>query len=668
MDEPESIGALGVAGREHLDNLIFVVNCNLQRLDGPVRGNGKIIQELEAVFRGAGWNVIKVIWGSRWDALLAKDVDGVLLDRMNTTVDGEYQKLAVESGAYIREHFFGPDPRLRKLVEDLSDDELRTLPRGGHDYRKLYAAYKLATEQKGSPTVILAKTIKGWTLGPEIEARNATHQIKKMTKPQVRALRDRLYMTDDIPDSALEGNPPYIRPAEGSDAMEYLRARGRVLDGPLPVRVVRPAPALRPDVKVFEEFAAGSGTQSVSTTMVFARLLRNMVRDPTVGSLVAPIVSDEARTFGLEPLIAEAKIYAPEGQHYIPVDADLPLNYAESASGQLLQEGISEAGALSTFIALSTAYATWGQPMVPVFLFYSMFGFQRVGDLAWALGDMRGRGILAGCTAGRTTLMGEGLQHDDGQSPLLASTNPAALVYDASFAYEVAVIMEAAVTDMLGADPQDRFWYLTLYNETYPMPPLPEGADGDAVRRGILQGIYPFGPAPETNGDGGPRASLCFSGPMWTVAVDAQRILAERYGVAADTWAVTSWTNLRTDALEVERWNRLHPQSEPRTAAITDALGDGPDPVVAITDYMRGVPDQVARFVDRPYLSLGTDGFGRSDARDALRAYFEVDSANLVVAVLQQLARGGRIAPSVVAEAIAEFGIDVDGTPPFIVT
>jgi pyruvate dehydrogenase E1 component len=665
MDEPESIGALGVAGREHLDNLIFVVNCNLQRLDGPVRGNGKIIQELEAVFRGAGWNVIKVIWGSRWDALLAKDVDGVLLDRMNTTVDGEYQKLAVESGAYIREHFFGPDPRLRKLVEDLSDDELRTLPRGGHDYRKLYAAYKLATEQRGAPTVILAKTIKGWTLGPEIEARNATHQIKKMSKAQVRALRDRLYLTDDIPDSALEGDPPYIRPAEGSDAMEYLRARGRVLDGPLPVRVVRPTPALRPDTKVFEEFAAGSGTQSVSTTMVFARMLRNLVRDPTVGSLVAPIVSDEARTFGLEPLIAEAKIYAPEGQHYIPVDADLPLNYAESTSGQMLQEGITEAGALATFTALATAYATWGQPMVPVYLFYSMFGFQRVGDLAWSLGDMRGRGILAGCTAGRTTLMGEGLQHDDGQSPLLASTNPAAMVYDASFAYEVAVIMEAAVTEMLGPDPRDRFWYLTLYNETYPMPALPEGADGEAVRRGIIEGVYRFAPAPETKGD--LRASLCFSGPMWKIAMEAQQILAERYGVAADAWAVTSWAGLRTDAIEVERWNRLHPEAEPHTAVITTALGGGPDPVVAITDYMRSVPDQVARFVDRPYSSLGTDGFGRSDAREALRSYFEVDSANLVVAVLQQLALSGKVEPSTVAAAIADLGIDPTGAAPFIV-
>jgi len=662
MDEPESIGALGVAGREHLDNLIFVVNCNLQRLDGPVRGNGKIIQELEAVFRGAGWNVIKVIWGSRWDALLARDVDGVLLDRMNTTVDGEYQKLATESGAYIREHFFGPDPRLRAMVEDLSDDELVSLPRGGHDYHKLYAAYKLATEQKGAPTVILAKTIKGWTLGPEIEARNATHQIKKMTKAQLRALRDRLYLTDDIPDAALEGDPPYIRPAEGSDAMEYLRARGRVLDGPVPVRVVHPVAAQQPDAKVFEEFAAGSGKQSVSTTMVFTRLLRNLVRDPTVGSLVAPIVSDEARTFGLEALIAEAKIYAPDGQNYVPVDADLPLNYAESTSGQVLQEGITEAGALASFTALATAYATWGQPMVPVFLFYSMFGFQRVGDLAWALGDMRGRGILAGCTAGRTTLQGEGLQHDDGQSPLLASTNPAAMVYDASFAYEVATIVEAAVAEMLGPDPKDRFWYLTLYNETYPMPPLPEGEEA-AIRRAIIEGAYRFAAAPEVSGD--LRASVCFSGPMWSIAMEARRILAERYDVGADAWAVTSWTSLRIDGLEVERWNRLHPDAEPRRAIVTEALGSGLDPVVAITDYMRSVPDQVARFVDRPYASLGTDGFGRSDARDALRSYFEVDAAHLVVAVLQQLALGGRVPPAVVAGAIADLGIDAGRAAPF---
>ncbi len=661
MDEPESLGALGVAGREHLDNLIFVVNCNLQRLDGPVRGNGKIIQELEALFRGAGWNVIKVIWGSRWDALLAKDVDGVLLDRMNTTVDGEYQKLAVESGAYIREHFFGPDPRLRKLVEDLSDEELQTLPRGGHDYRKLYAAYKLATEQRGAPTVILAKTIKGWTLGPEIEARNATHQIKKMTNAQLRLLRDRLYLTDDIPDEALEGDPPYVRPPE--EIMDYLRARGRVLAGPLPVRVVRPATPRRPEPKAFEEFAAGSRGQAVSTTMAFARLLRNLVRDPAMGPLMAPIVSDEARTFGLEAIIAEAKIYAPGGQNYVPVDAGLPLHYAESSSGQVLQEGITEAGALSSFIALATAYATWGQPMVPVYLFYSMFGFQRVGDLAWSLGDVRGRGILAGCTAGRTTLLGEGLQHDDGQSPLLASSNPAAMVYDASFAYEVAVIVEAAIAEMLGPNPLDRFWYLTLYNETYPMPALPKSDEGEAVRLGVMEGLYRFSLAPEVKGE--LRASLCFSGPMWSVAAEAQQLLAERYGVAADTWAVTSWTRLRTEALEVERWNRLHPDADPRTAYVTAALGAGPDPVVAITDYMRAVPDQVARFVERPYASLGTDGFGRSDARSALRAFFEVDAPHLVVAVLQQLALEGRVKPALVTKAIRDLGIDPARTPPF---
>jgi pyruvate dehydrogenase E1 component len=660
MDEPESIGALGVAGREHLDNLIFVVNCNLQRLDGPVRGNGKIIQELEAVFRGAGWNVIKVIWGSRWDALLAKDVDGVLLDRMNKTLDGEYQKLAVESGAYIREHFFGPDPRLRHMVDDLSDEDLVSLPRGGHDYRKLYAAYKLATEQRGAPTVILAKTIKGWTLGPEIEARNATHQIKKMTKNQLRVLRDRLFLTDDIPDAALVGDPPYIRPAEGSEAMEYLRARGRVLAGPVPTRIIRTTKPVLPDDKVFEEFAAGSGTQKVSTTMAFARLLRNLVRDPNVGPLVTPIVSDEARTFGLEAIIAETKIYAPEGQHYVPVDADLPLHYAESTSGQLLQEGITEAGALASFTALSTAYATWGQPMLPVFLFYSMFGFQRVGDLAWALGDMGGRGILAGCTAGRTTLQGEGLQHDDGQSPLLASTNPAVMVYDASFAYEVAVIIEEAINRILGPNPLDKFWYLTLYNETYAMPKQPAG---EGIADAIIRGMYRFSDAPETGGE--LRASLCFSGPLWQAAQEAQEILATRYGVAADTWAVTSWTSLRTDALECERTNRLHPTDTAQVPFVTSSLGSSSHPVVAITDYMRAVPDQVSRFVDRPYTSLGTDGFGRSDAREALRAHFEIDTAHLVVAVLSLLAQGGQLKADVVSAAMSDLGVDPSQTAPF---
>lgn len=666
MDEPESIGALGVAGREHLDNLIFVVNCNLQRLDGPVRGNGKIIQELEALFRGAGWNVIKVIWGSKWDELLARDVDGVLLDRMNTTVDGEFQKFAVESGAYIREHFFGPDPRLRKLVAHLSDDELRTLPRGGHDYHKLYAAYKLATEQRGAPTAILAKTIKGWTLGPQIEARNATHQIKKMSREQLRVLRDTLTLGDEIPDAALEADlPPYFRPAPDSEAYQYLMARRQPLAGSIPSRVVRPVVPVLPDPQVYADLTAGSGEQSVSTTMAFSRLLRNLVRDSKIGPYVAPIVSDEARTFGLEPIIAEAKIYAPGGQRYIPVDADLPLSYAESTSGQLLQEGITEAGALSAFSALSTSYATWGRPMLPVFLFYSMFGFQRVGDLAWALGDMRGRGILAGCTAGRTTLHGEGLQHDDGHSPLLASANPAAVVYDASFSYEVAVIIQEAISHILGPDPQDRFWYLTLYNENYKMPALPEGEEGKIIRQGIIDGIYRFAPAQSDKNE--LRATLCFSGPMWQIAMQARDLLEQVWNVTTDAFAVTSWTSLRNDAIAVERWNRLHPESEQRVPLITSTLGKDSGPVIAVTDYMRAVPDQVSRWIQRPFTSLGTDGFGRSDAREALRSYFEVNSPHVVVAVLSALAQLKMIPPHIVAEAIERFKIDPDAPEPFTV-
>ena len=672
LDEVESIGALGVAGREHLDNLIFVVNCNLQRLDGPVRGNGKIIQEAEATFRGAGWNVIKVIWGSKWDELLARDVDGVLLDKMNSTPDGEFQKYATETGAYIREHFFGPDPRLRRLVEHLSDEDLQALPRGGHDYRKLYAAYKLATEGVGQPTVILAKTVKGWTLGPEIEARNATHQIKKMTKAQLLALRDRLYLQDEIPDEALDADePPYYRPPEGSPAHEYLSARRQVLAGPVPSRIVRPLPSAIPDPKVFTDLQAGSGTQAASTTMAFARLLRNLVRDPAIGKFVAPIVPDEARTFGLEPLIAETKIYAPEGQRYTPVDADLILRYSEDRKGQVLQEGITEAGAMASLIALSTAYATWGRPILPIYLFYSMFGFQRTGDLAWLLGDIRGRGILAGCTAGRTTLQGEGLQHDDGHSPLLASVNPAARVYDPAFAYEIAVIMEEAVRRTIGPEPEDRFWYLTLYNETYPMPPLPAD-DADAVRTGILRGLYRFAPPADvtaTGRNGGPRtATLLFSGPMWQVAMEARDMLAADWGVSADAWSVTSYTSLREDALSVERANRLHPGAEPGMPHVTEALaGDGATgPVVAVTDYIRAVPDQVARWVTRPFTSLGTDGFGRSDTRAALRRFFEVDAAHVVVAVLCALAGIGEGKADEVAEAISRYEIDADARDPWV--
>ena len=698
LDEVESVGALGVAGREHLHNLIFVVNCNLQRLDGPVRGNGKIIQEAEAHFRGAGWNVIKVIWGSKWDELLARDVDGVLLDKMNTTLDGDFQKYATESGAYIRDHFFGPDPRLRKLVEHLSDEELQALPRGGHDYRKLYAAYKLATEQGDQPTVILAKTVKGWTLGPEIEARNATHQIKKMTRAQLLALRDRLYLQEEIPDEALSGEePPYYRPPEGSPAHEYLLARRKVLAGPVPARFVRPAPAPAPDEKVFTELASGSGKQAASTTMAFARLLRGMVRDRNIGRFVTPIIPDEARTFGLEPLIAETMIYAPEGQRYTPVDSDLILRYAEDRKGQVLEEGITEAGAMASFIALATSYATWGRPMLPIYLFYSMFGFQRVGDLAWACGDMRGRGILAGCTAGRTTLNGEGLQHEDGHSPVLAATNPACRVYDASFAYEVAVIVEEAVKSILGPEPEDRFWYLTLYNENYVMPPIPEGDRGAEVRKGILEGIYRFAEAPEVGpglergGSEEPaaRATILFSGPMWQIADAARTMLAEDWNVAADTWAVTSYGELRADAMAAERWNRLHPLERPRVPLIARALsgadtgggrlgrvepgqggpgqsGTDQAPVVAVSDYVRALPDLVSRWMPRPFTVLGTDGFGRSDTRAALRRFFEVDAAHVVVAVLAGLCAQGVVGTAEVAKAIERYEIDADAGDPWL--
>ncbi|HXX89817.1 MAG TPA: pyruvate dehydrogenase (acetyl-transferring), homodimeric type [Acidimicrobiales bacterium] len=668
FDEVESTGALGVAGREHLDHLIFVVNCNLQRLDGPVRGNGKIIQEAEATFRGAGWNVVKVIWGSRWDELLARDVDGVLLDKMNTTPDGEFQKYATESGAYIREHFFGPDPRLRKLVEHLSDAELQALPRGGHDYRKLYAAYKLATESTGAPTAILAKTVKGWTLGPEIEARNATHQIKKMSKAQLLALRDRLYLQEEIPEEALDAElPPYYRPPEGSPAVAYLQARTKVLAGPVPTRVVRSRPAPDPAPAVYEDLRSGSGGQAVSTTMAFTRLLRGLVRDQAIGPYVTPIVPDEARTFGLEPLIAETKIYAPEGQRYTPVDADLILRYAESREGQILQEGITEAGAMASFIALATSYATWGRPMLPIYLFYSMFGFQRVGDLAWLLGDIRGRGILAGCTAGRTTLQGEGLQHDDGHSPLLASVNPAARIYDPAFAYEIAVIMEDAVRGVLGPEPRDQFWYLTLYNENYVMPAMP---GGDDVRHGILRGMHRFAEAPALEADaarnGNERqATVLFSGPMWQSAMEARDVLAADWGVAVDAWSVTSYSELRAECLAVERWNRLHPGEPERSSFLAAQLGASGGPVVAVSDYLRAVPDQVARFMPRPYTVLGTDGFGRSDTRGALRRFFEVDCAHIVVAVLATLAREGDARAEEVKDAIARYDIDPTSADPW---
>jgi len=671
-DEPETLGALSLAAREKLDNLIFVVNCNLQRLDGPVRGNGKIIQELEAVFRGAGWNVIKVVWGSRWDELLSRDVDGVLLNKMNSSVDGEFQKYAVESGAYIREHFFGPDPRLRKLVEHLSDDELRTLPRGGHDYRKLYAAYKAAVEHEGAPTVILAKTIKGWTLGPEIEARNATHQIKKMTKKQLALLRDTLYLQDQIPDSALDADDaPYYRPEPGSPEHEYLMGRRQALAGSLPKRVVRAKPLAPLDPGPFAEFASGSKDRAVSTTMAFAVLLRNLLRDPTIGARVVPIIPDEARTFGMDGLFGEVKIYASTGQLYEPVDAGMQLSYRESAQGQILEEGITEEGSMASLCAAGTSYSTWATPTLPFYVFYSMFGFQRTGDLIWSFGDMRGRGFMLGGTAGRTTLNGEGLQHEDGHSHVLASTIPNLRAYDPAFAYETAEIVRDGIRRMYTLpfdDPEgDCFYYLTLYNENYVMPALPSGnAVPDApelgsVIDGIIRGLYRFAPAPEGKRR---RATILFSGSSWLAARDAQKLLADEWDCGAELWSATSFKALREDALAAERTNRLRPSATAEVPYVTRALDHSEGPVVAVTDFMKQVPDMIGRWVPRQFTPLGTDGYGRSDTREALRRHFETDAANVVVAVLAGLVADGDAKAEEVADAIERYGIDAGAPDP----
>jgi pyruvate dehydrogenase E1 component len=658
-DEPETLGSISLAAREQLDNLIWVINCNLQRLDGPVRGNGKIIQELEAIFRGAGWNVIKVIWGTAWDELLARDTDGVLLAKMTSTVDGDYQRYAVESGAYIREHFFGPDPRLRRLVEHLSDDELRWLPRGGHDYKKLYAAYKAATEQVGAPTVILAKTIKGWTLGADVEGRNATHQIKKMTMDQLRAMRERLYLEEQIPAEALadDAEPPYLRLAEDSPEHKYLLDRRRALDGPLPSRglPIRRPLSLPPD-DTFAELLGGSAKQEVSTTMAFTRLLRTLARSKDFGPRVVPIIPDEARTFGMDALFKEFNIYASQGQLYEPVDAQLLLSYTESKHGQLLEEGITEAGSTGSFTAAGTSYVTRGVPMVPFFIFYSMFGFQRVGDLIWAAADAGARGFLLGATAGRTTLMGEGLQHQDGHSHVLASTVPVCQAYDPAFAYEMAVIVREGIRRMFGPEPEDVFYYLTLYNENYVMPAMPEDAEP-----GILEGLYRWAPAPE-----GPsrRATVLFSGTAQGAARFAQAELAEHFDVAVELWSATSYKRLREQALSVERWNRLHPGEQPRTPRVTELLAGSDGPVVAVTDFMKAVPDQVARWVPAPFLPLGTDGFGRSDTREALRRFFETDGPHVVVAVLSMLAEAGEVKADVVADALRRYELDPEAPDP----
>ena len=656
MDEPESLAAVALAGREHLDNLVFVVNCNLQRLDGPVRGNAKVIQELEGVFRGSGWNVIKVVWGGEWDPLLAADSDGVLVEKMNGTLDGQYQKLRVETGGYIREHFFGPDPRLRQLVAHLTDDELRRLRRGGHDPIKVYAAYRAAVEHRGTPTVILAKTVKGWALGPDIEARNATHQMKKMTEAELRTFRDRLDLP--ISDTQLAQElPPYAHPGTESAEYAYLTERRRALGGHLPQRVVRPRAVVLPDEDLYRELKAGSGEKvTASTTGAFTLLLRNLLRDQGIGRRIVPIIPDEARTFGIDGLFRQVKIYAPGGQRYEPVDAEMLLSYQEAADGQILEEGITEAGSMASFTAAATSYATWGEPMIPFFVYYSMFGFHRFGDLLWAAGDMRARGFLMAATAGRTTLQGEGLQHCDGHSLLFASAVPNLRAYDPAFAYEVAVIVADGIARMHGPHPEDLLYYLTLYNEAYVQPAIPAG-----VEEGIVAGLYRYKAATAKRTH---RARILASGTAMLGALEAQQELITRYNVAADVWSATSYKALRDEALDTERWNRLHAADPPRISYIQRTLATDDGPVVAVTDHVKLVPDQVARFMPQPFVSLGTDGFGLSDTRAALRHHFEVDAGHVVVAVLWGLFTQEKVKAETVVDAARHYGIDQDAPDP----
>ncbi|GAA4567880.1 pyruvate dehydrogenase (acetyl-transferring), homodimeric type [Micromonospora coerulea] len=654
MDEVESLGAIGVAAREELDNLTFVINCNLQRLDGPVRGNGKVMQELEAFFRGAGWNVIKVVWGREWDPLLAADTDGALVNLMNTTPDGDYQTYKAESGAYVREHFFGRDPRTRKMVEHLSDDEIWNLKRGGHDYRKLYAAYKAAMEHTGQPTVILAKTIKGWTLGSHFEARNATHQMKKLTLEDLKLFRDRLYL--DIPDKQLEENPylpPYYNPGEKSDEIQYLKERRQQLGGYLPSRRTTGKRLQIPGPERFSDVKRGSGKQKVATTMAFVRLLKDVMKDKEFGKRWVPIIPDEARTFGMDSLFPTAKIYSLHGQRYTSVDRELFLSYKEATNGQILHEGINEAGSVASFTAAGSSYATHGEPMIPMYIFYSMFGFQRTGDGLWAAADQMARGFLLGATAGRTTLNGEGLQHEDGHSLLLAATNPAVVAYDPAFAFEIAHIMENGLHRMYGEAQENVFYYLTVYNEPIYQPAEPQGVDVE----GILKGIYRYSPAPKVDGNA-PKANILASGTGMQWALKAQQVLAEDWGVAADVWSVTSWTELRRDAVECEEHNLLNPGGEQRVPYIQQKLAEADGPKVAVSDWMRAVPDLISRWVPGDYTSLGTDGFGMSDTRHALRRHFHVDAESVTVATLRQLALRGAVPANVPAEAAKKYALD----------
>ena len=654
-DEPESLGAITLASREKLDNLIFVINCNLQRLDGPVRGNGQIIQELEAIFRGAGWNVIKAIWGSEWDALLANDHEGLLVKRMGEVVDGQYQKYAVESGDYVRTHFWGTDPRLLDMVKHLSDEQLKKLTLGGHDPVKVYNAFKRATDTKGMPTVILARTIKGYGVGESGEGKNISHNQKKLNDNEVMAFRTRFGIP--ISDEAV-ASAPFYRPPSDSVEAKYIAERRTAMNGPVPKRHVRSQP-IKADLKdVFAEFHTGTEGRPASTTMVFVRMLSKLLRDETIGKLVVPIVPDEARTFGMEALFRQVGIYAHAGQLYEPVDRDTLLYYKEAEDGQILEEGINEAGSMSSFIAAGTAYASHGINTIPFYIFYSMFGLQRVGDLVWAGADMRMRGFVVGGTSGRTTLNGEGLQHEDGNSHVLALPVPNCLAYDPAFAYELAVIIEDGIKRMYGEEEQI-FYYLTVMNEQYAHPVMPTGAVD-----GILKGMYVAKPTSKPKAK--LRAQIFGSGTILTEAIKAQQILEDKYNVGADIWSVTSYGNLYKDGHACDRWNRLHPTAKPRVPYVTQMTAGAPGVFVAASDYLKVMPDVIDRWLPKPLQSLGTDGFGRSESRAALRDFFEVDARFITLATLYALMQDKQVDPKVVAQAITDLGINPDKANPAI--
>ncbi len=652
-DEPESLGSLSIAAREQLDNLTFIVNCNLQRLDGPVRGNGKIIQELEAVFRGAGWNVIKVVWGPEWDPLLARDDDGLLVGRMNQVTDGEFQKYSVETGAYIRKHFFGSDPRLLALVSDLDDRDLKKLRRGGHSFRKIYTAFRTATEHRGQPTVILAKTVKGWTLGKRFAGRNVAHQLKHLDEEQLRKFRDVLDLP--IPDRRID-EAPYYNPGPDSEEVRYLIERRRQLGGPLPSRKRRGGSVSIPAPEIFKEFRAkGRGKVKVSTTIAFTRLLRTLLRDKKIGQRVVPIIPDEARTFGMDSLFKEVGIYSSLGQLYDPVDSDLLLNYREATDGQLLEEGITEAGSMASFIAASTSYATHGVAMIPFYVFYSMFGLQRTGDQVWSLGDSRGRGFMMAATAGRTTLNGEGLQHQDGHSHLMAAAVPNLMAYDPAYAYELSVIIYDGLERMI-QNQEDIFYYITIYNENYSMPPMPEGS-----QEGILKGMYLLSPA-ETGQES--VAQLFGSGPVLRCSLSAQKILAEKFAIHTDVWSVTSYQELSRDARRVERRNRMNPTAPRDVPYVGRMLESHAGPVIASSDWVAALPGMIQPYLSRRFVALGTDGYGRSDTRDALRSHFEVDARWIAYTTLHALMLEDRVPPDTVQNALKVLDLDPEKPDP----